>query len=520
MIVSFLYPFNIRGIEAPHLWFFLEQMQKIKEDIIYIGSKEYFCDHSESNRWEVNDYKMPKISELNKIKKYIISKDVFDELKEENRSPLDSWKYLMNDVYRPLEIELEKILLEIMKENKIDVILASCNCPSLDKLSKKYDIPVIYNEVGGLRDPLFTRTMYFDFSGVNANCEFERRYLKFKDEIKNKNFNFLGFKELRNLISTEMFNYLLEKQKYNDPKYKLGLALQIEEDSIVISYSKGYMISDLLILASENYDKNKVLIRAHPGSQFNLDEKKNRYGIIDDKVFNFDFWINSETIMSINSNMLFESLFFEKKAVCLGEAPFESFIAKTLKEKDDIKIDYEKLEFYTIAYLIPYKYLYDLEYIRFRLSNPSEVEIYNYNLKLFFASKVKKTKINEEEMDNLIKFKKTDTDEKINLKNNLEEVKRKFDIILQKSEILENNMNYSNRKIEEIGKGFNINFQKMNTIENNVNYNNQKIEEIENKFNLSLQKLEEIERTIKIPPFYKRVISKIFSYRKYFRGGK
>ena len=62
MIVSFLYPFNIRGIEAPHLWFFLEQMQKIKEDIIYIGSKEYFCDNSESNRLEVNDYKMPKIS--------------------------------------------------------------------------------------------------------------------------------------------------------------------------------------------------------------------------------------------------------------------------------------------------------------------------------------------------------------------------------------------------------------------------------------------------------------------------
>ena len=42
MLVSFLYPYNIRGIKAPHLWFFFEQLEKIKGDITFIGTIDYF----------------------------------------------------------------------------------------------------------------------------------------------------------------------------------------------------------------------------------------------------------------------------------------------------------------------------------------------------------------------------------------------------------------------------------------------------------------------------------------------
>jgi hypothetical protein len=461
MFVSFLEPFPIRNNKAPFLWVFYKQLHELgTEDIVYIGSEEYFkVEHkNEMNKdfQEKFEYEID-IHKINNAEKYIISEEIYRDLKGTN---IEKWKYLMKNSYINLVNRLDEIFSEISKKNKIDAVFAWCNSPSLNEVAKKYNIPVIYNELGPLRKTQYMNFAYFDFSGVNGNTEASERYEKFKKEIS-KN-DLLSLEDIRYLVLKDH----LQLEAFKNINEKIGVALQVEDDSNIIAYSKGWDSFKLLDYVSSEYKKENVLIRNHPLASFQVKDEK--WGEIDKSVNSIEFLSKIKKLITINSSVGFEALLYEKEVEILGDSPFSLMSGK--KDKNEFKYF---VNFIIFGYLIHYSLLYNREYYLWRLKNFNEKDIFNKNKEYVLSlagvgkkcikseiliREIKDYKKLLEDKNKIINAYKTDLDKKTGIiytqkeKINgfVEEIKKRENIISKQAQQIEHLHNEINKKNEII----------------------------------------------------------------------
>ena len=379
MFVSFLEPYPIRNKKAPFLWVFYKQLMHFKkDDVFFIGSSDYFKNpeyYKERNEFKdypqfKNEYKIPSFDKIKEYNKYEIDLKIFQDLENEFKNRLEIYKFLMTNEYEPLVKEIKKALSSF--EN-IEGIITWANSPSLNKAATELGIKVIHNELGPFRKPLYIQTAYFDFSGVNGNTESEKRFKNFLKE----NINLFEIDELRNLFLNENIRYESEK------KYKLGIALQVEDDSNIIAYSNGYDSLKLLNEAAFFYDKKEILIRQHPLGLFEIGAD---FGQIDDSKNSVEFINKCNQVLTINSSVGAEALLFEVPVCAKGDSSYSFIVSRDIPAKlpNNLK---EFLNFYMINYLIPYDVLFDLEYYRFRLNEFSEKVIFDKHVDFLFSIK-------------------------------------------------------------------------------------------------------------------------------------
>lgn len=396
MFVSFLYPFPIRDIEAPFLWIFYKQLAHFKpDDIIYIASERYFAEPSSlGERWEFNTgaqkslrYCVPSAAEIANIQKRIIDDTVFNDLDSFPTSNA-AWKHLITEAYLPLEQAIESHLVEILAINEIDAILTWCNCRSLSIVAGRLGIPVIHNEQGPTREPFYTQTAYFDFSGVNGNTQAESRFLAFEREVEAQPIETLSKKELLYLLTKEQHLPELSSTAAT-AGFEVGLALQIEDDSNVIAYGKGYNNFELINAARKMFPKESILIRKHPRGHL---EYKANLGVIDDSADVFEFLKKCRRVATVNSSVGLEALLFDKPTYILGDSPFAFLAANRLDTASGSRCNDQllALNFAVFGYLIPYDLLFNADYYRWRLGAPSESEIYRYHLDYYRNSELPK----------------------------------------------------------------------------------------------------------------------------------
>ncbi|MBK5274129.1 MAG: hypothetical protein JJE30_03635 [Desulfuromonadales bacterium] len=403
MFVSFLYPFRIRNIEAPFLWIFYRQLAQFKHDeITYLGSPDYFVDPSGfGERWEFNrgaqenlGYSIPTKMDLDVINKRIIDHPVFDDLSKLPTAN-SAWKHLITERHEGLEKAIETHLADIIRQHPVEAILTWCNCRSLSVVAEKYGIPVIHNEQGPTRSPHYTQTAYLDFSGVNGHTEAHSRFLRFKAEVEGRSVQILSKKELLYLFVQEHYLPELISEGTSRP-FDMGLALQIEDDSNVIAYGKGYNNFELIHSARKLYNRDAILIRRHPRGHL---EYKENLGVIDDSPNVFAFFKKCRRIATVNSSVGLEALLFDMPTFILGDSPF-SFMTNnrldSVADGLDINDQLLALNFILFGYLIPYELLFNVDYYRWRLAERSEIEIFQYHQNYYQAKEL--TDINELEM--------------------------------------------------------------------------------------------------------------------------
>jgi len=268
MFASFLYPYNFRNNEAPCLWSFYKQLSSFdRDEILYIGSKEYFNApeyFARNNRWEVKpelaaclQYVIPSSGAVESAQKSIICGDIFNALDRKFNNNLAVWTMLLTQRYAPLEDELESIVERVAHERKIDAFLSWSNCESLNYVARKHGIPVIYNELGPLRPPNYVFTGYFDFCGVNGNTEARKRYGAFCKEAESGTLPILSKAEILDLMVQDGAARSLLMEDSND--YEIGLPMQVEDDSNMLAYSNGWDNEKLIQLAGKYFRKNEVI---------------------------------------------------------------------------------------------------------------------------------------------------------------------------------------------------------------------------------------------------------------------
>jgi len=387
MFVSFLFPFRAKNLVAPYLWVLYKQISHFSPDeIIFVGTEEYFQNPSiffESGRSDISlrtqecwEFDLPSFDTLNGYRRYLIPSDIFATLEQEGITNEEIVKRLLISRYERLETEIARAFDVLVRQESIEAVLTWCNVTSLSVVATSFGLPVIHNELGPLRKPCYHTTAYLDFKGVNGHTEAASRFERFRAETLNSSVPVLSKKELLDL-------YLLKPvaSHSSPPEFEIGIPLQVENDTNIIAFSNGWNNQLLIENASASYGKEHALIRRHP---YGLSDFDNTYGVIDNSLDSVGFLQRCKRIATINSSVGLEAMLFDRETCILGDSPFAFAAANSLDYPPSsftIEEQLQALNFILFGYLIPFEYLFEPEYLRWRLSRPCETEIYEFNLK-------------------------------------------------------------------------------------------------------------------------------------------
>ncbi|WP_380179158.1 hypothetical protein [Kalamiella sp. sgz302252] len=378
MIVAYFPSFPFRGQSAPYLWMFYKLLTTYGARVHFLTDELYRNDIEtwrQYNRWELLEdsqkrqgYRLPESAELAAMKFTAFNSDFFCRKQAEyGGNPTLAFRDYLTVEDTSLENDFYDAISSIAD---VEVVLNWCNCPSLSAACKRLNIPVMNMELGPLRHPEYFSTGYLDFCGVNGNTEAAARYAVVAEECRLD----LTLEDLRGYFAKSPSPPLTNE-------YESGIVLQVENDSNLIAYANGFNNQVLLDYAQLNCYDN-FIVRSHPGSAFRLNDNLFQ---VDKSATSIDFIARCKKIFTINSSVGLEALLMGVPVICFGDSSFK-FILEAEDEKERIN----RLGFYLFAYLVPYSLMFDFDYIRFRLTKPSEKAIIKKHLQFYESAGITK----------------------------------------------------------------------------------------------------------------------------------
>ena len=375
MFAVFLPPYPFRGVKAPYLWLFLKYLHCSNEKILFITSPDYvevINDETQHSRWEFDaasmaslGYSIPDEQSLARHEYLYLDHALYENmLAQHHHDPIKSFTTFLTESISELENELFSLLTKEIIQ-RVDAFVSICNCPSLEKVARALNKEVIHLEIGPLRAPMYRNTAYLDFTGVNGNTEARARYESCQTEIN------------ITCSMNDLHRYFLEAISLpsSSENQVAGIVLQVEDDSNIIAYSHDFTNISLISYVRQQHSLENILVRAHPGSLFRL---RDDIFSIDASANSLEFIQKCHSIYTINSSVGLEALLCEKKTNILGDCSY-AFVAEEASGPNRVNA----MAFYLFAYLVPFELIFNLEYLRFRLDHPAELDIVRKHLQFY-----------------------------------------------------------------------------------------------------------------------------------------
>ena len=375
MFAVFLPPYPFRGVKAPYLWLFLKYLHCSNEKILFITSPDYvevINDETQHSRWEFDaasmaslGYSIPYEQSLARREYLYLDHALYETmLAQHHHDPIKSFTTFLTESISELENELFSLLTKEIIQ-RVDAFVSICNCPSLEKVARALNKEVIHLEIGPLRAPMYRNTAYLDFTGVNGNTEARARYESCQTEID------------ITCSMNDLHRYFLEAISLpsSSENQVAGIVLQVEDDSNIIAYSHDFTNISLISYVRQQHALENILVRAHPGSLFRL---RDDIFSIDASANSLEFIQKCHSIYTINSSVGLEALLCEKKTNILGDCSY-AFVAEEASGPNRVNA----MAFYLFAYLVPFELIFNLEYLRFRLDHPAELDIVRKHLQFY-----------------------------------------------------------------------------------------------------------------------------------------
>ncbi|MCJ8558921.1 hypothetical protein MWG98_22805 [Klebsiella quasipneumoniae] len=375
MFAVFLPPYPFRGVKAPYLWLFLKYLHCSNEKILFITSPDYvevINDETQHSRWEFDaasmaslGYSLPDEQSLARHEYLYLDHALYEiMLAQHHHDPIKSFTTFLTESISELENELFSLLTKEIIQ-RVDAFVSICNCPSLEKVARALNKEVIHLEIGPLRAPMYRNTAYLDFTGVNGNTEALARYESCQTEID------------ITCSMNDLHRYFLEAISLpsSSENQVAGIVLQVEDDSNIIAYSHNFTNISLISYVRQQHTLENILVRAHPGSLFRL---RDDIFSIDASANSLEFIQKCHSIYTINSSVGLEALLCEKKTNILGDCSY-AFVAEEASGPNRVNA----MAFYLFAYLVPFELIFNLEYLRFRLDHPAELDIVRKHLQFY-----------------------------------------------------------------------------------------------------------------------------------------
>lgn len=369
MFISFLLPCVDRGAGPLFHWVMLAQMARMgPEEVVFVGDPAYFdpqhIPFGEVLKLGQFAFTCPTREEFARYRTHVLNTDLLRELYGAQRSHLDVFRTLLTEPVPQLERAIEQILDDV-KDQDVEAFLSWCNCPSLEEVAHRRKMPVIHNEIGPLRSPLYRDTVYFDLRGVNGNTT-PRTWTAETLREQMLGVAPMSADALRGRLVVDAARVREQMDKGDAGRHAIGVALQVEDDSNVVAFNEGWDALDLMYYALTRQPPEQVLVRSHPGARFAY---RGGLGVRDDSADALAFLARCDLVVSINSSLLAEAALWEVPFLAMGDTPFASLGVEASAQLDTGERQLLLTALF-LGYLAPIDLLFDLDYYRWRLEAP------------------------------------------------------------------------------------------------------------------------------------------------------
>lgn len=377
-------------VQRRYIWHFFGavNMQKYCQGPV-IAPEDYFVPPSSlitpdtESAWARNCFanqNLPRDEDLNRIRPCPIPQQLLNSLVAEFGSKSDAAVAVYGQRIPALEEWFCEVLngLQANTEEEIEALVLVVDIPSFSCVCRSKDIPVLYYEFGAFREPSYYNVAYYSRDGVHLHLKLERLYREFLHQIEYlEPWELFTPKEILALYLVPEKLKLL--QKYDmEPNYEAGILAEITAFAPVQSVSYKSTL-DLLDIAIQRFGQDKILIRDHPG-----DPLRPSYGnlgvALDQSPSAVEFIQKCRRIISRTSNSIVEAQLWGKSVYTIDPDPYGFACLPSLDGDALQTIDSRFLSFIAFAFYFPMEFTYDIAYMRWRLTNPSWIEIYRKNL--------------------------------------------------------------------------------------------------------------------------------------------
>ena len=384
MFVSIVLNTEYLDINTRDRWF-LKNLYHCYENKWILITHEYLWTHIHDYMSNIpdnqfRDFEMRRLSqdEIDSVEIYTIPDSVFNKIEQEHNSRSGALTYLSKDRDEKLHVCYNVIFSTILKKHPDEVIQGVFHCLEADKtirsICAETQTPLISYIFSAFRKPHgYQQTLYC--SSIDGllfdDSESKVRYNTF---IKEDNFfPVLDHKELVALLGKTRTLPLLQLIDHV-PSYELGVCCECFSILPHVYERHKYTDDDVFYKANTLYTKDKITVRSH---SLQLDEiHVNRSEIRNDPA---TFILSCKRLITVRSQIILKALLWGRTAIMERNTLPYSFVCQSdLTGTETVELN--ALNFLIFGYLIPSGLMFSDEYWKWRLTRPTETQIYQRHL--------------------------------------------------------------------------------------------------------------------------------------------
>ena len=348
----------------------------------------------------LKEFELRKLSdeEYNDVEQYFIPDSIFEDKEKEIGSRTGMLSFLSTQSFELLENYVKGIIKEIKSkhpEEKIDgMFYCAESCKPFRNVCDELGIPLIPYCFSAIKIPHgYRQTLYYaNLKGLSYNSnECKDRYHNYLKEGET-NIPVFSNREIIALIGKERTLPLLQLMNHA-PKYEMGVCCECYAVIPQFYDFNQYTDDDVFYECNELYSPDQIKVRSHA---LQLDHiQVDRSEVHNDAA---PFILSCKRLTSVRSQITLKNLLWKRTAVMKKNTHAFSFMCETDYSSTKLA-DIKALNYFVFAYLIPTKLMFSKEYWEWRVSNPTETEIYKRHLSYYIEElhlKVDDLAINDE----------------------------------------------------------------------------------------------------------------------------
>lgn len=390
MFVSVIFNTEYMDVSERIKWF-LKNLSHARENDWLIITHEYLGQHfhelvESCDERFYDEFEMQHINpdDLASLDIYYVPDKVFDQIYDENGSRTRMLLALENERNLELERHVEKAIqkgLSRRGETRVEGIFNMLHCfKSLRHIARKYQCPLIPYTFTAIRKVHgYCQTLYMANTDgfLFDSQEAEKRYQQFIQEMPD--FPWLTNKEILALLGKERNLPLLGLMDAN-PVYEVGVAVEAFSITPQCYLQNTVTDDDIYYACKKRYPQNKVISRVHP-------IKYDTFGIGRQNLRNdpISFLLSCKRIATVQSQLIVKAALWKRVACVSSKALPFAFLC----EKDytsETYMDVRELNFLIFCYFIPSGCMFDQNYWRWRISCPSEKDIFFHHINYLLSN--------------------------------------------------------------------------------------------------------------------------------------
>ena len=384
MLVPIIFTFDTLSDGLSQTWFFYKAVTYAKrkkwpviakEDYFleYEKQKKIFPNFFDEKNADIMGYDIPTEQELKKVYQIAIHKEMENRRISEAGSSSDAYVKSFVEGWEDVENYICDAICEYEKNGEfVDGFICLAHLKFVQNVADRLGKKVFYLEWSPFRYSIYRNAAYFD-EGMSY-LHYYDRYVKF-EQMRTSDIPILSRKEIMAMFLDHDYLYYLEKN-FKEDIYEIGIAGTYNNIVETRAYTNYDMLEELNH-CRKKFTEKSIATRYHPGDP--LKAKIN--AICEQDGALLDFIFKCKRVVSINSNVEFEAMLCGKPAYDeSGYTRYVGFINQSIAKLEDKVISDEAISFLAFTIFVPYELVDCDEYIKFRLSNPSDIELYMYHL--------------------------------------------------------------------------------------------------------------------------------------------